>query len=146
MPVPLALGQFDRLVHYYSLPLDERVVSEIVLGGGRWIGGALTVKWHMIEAWRGLLFSDKDQQRLAERDPLAPATRSNGALSKIASKQLPVGSPVHSIRTLLSELTTLGHNACRRKDAEQNGWPFDIDTTPSTKQHEALRLIDEIRL
>ena len=107
---------------------------------------AYYVKWHMSEAWRGLLFSDEDQQRLTERDPVAPATRSDGALSKISSKQLQDGSPAHSFRTLLSELTTLVRNTCRRKDAEQNESPFDIDTTPSTKQREALRLIDAIRL
>lgn len=108
---------------------------------------AYYVKWHMSEAWRGLLFSDEgDQQRLTERDPVAPATRSDGALSKIASKQLQDGSPAHSFRTLLSELPTLVRNTCRRKEAEQKESPFVIDTTPSSKQREALRLIDAIRL
>ena len=107
---------------------------------------AYYVKWHMSEAWRGLLFADEDRLRLAERDPVTPATRSDAALDKVASKQLQDGSPAHSFRTLLNELTTIVRNTCRYTKAEQNQPLFDIDTTPSTKQHEALRLIDAIRL
>ena len=107
---------------------------------------AYYVKWHMGEAWRGLLFSDEDRQRHSERDPVAPATRSDEALGKIASKQLADGSPAHSFHTLLSELATLVRNTCRRRNAPKDEAPFDIDTTPSTKQLEALRLVDSIRL
>ena len=37
---------------------------------------AYYVLWHMMEAWRPLLFSDEDQQAKARRDPVAPAKRS----------------------------------------------------------------------
>ena len=107
---------------------------------------AYYVKWHMSEAWRELLFADEDQQRLAERDPVAPATRSEPALEKIASKCLSDGSPAHSFRTLLNELANLVRNTCRRKSAGADESYFELDTTPNTKQHEALRLIDAIRL
>ena len=40
------------------------------------------VVWHMIEAWRPLLFCDEDQQAKTMRDPVAPATRSRAALDK----------------------------------------------------------------
>jgi len=51
----------------------------------------------MSEAWRGLLFADEDQERLLERDPVAPATRSDAALEKVAASGLPTApSPTAS--------------------------------------------------
>jgi transposase len=107
---------------------------------------AYYVTWHMSEAWRALLFADEDQARLAERDPVAPATRSDAALQKVASKQLADGSPAHSFRTLLNELSTIVRNTCRRHDATSADEIFEIDTTPNTKQAQALDLIQQIRL
>jgi hypothetical protein len=107
---------------------------------------AYYVKWHMSEAWRALLFADEDQARLAERDPVAPATRSDTALKKVASKQLADGSPAHSFRTLLNELGTIVRNTCRRHDATSGDAIFEIDTTPNAKQAAALDLIRQIRL
>lgn len=107
---------------------------------------AYYVKWHMTEAWRGLLFADNDRQHLDQRDPVAPASRSETALNKVASKRLPDGSPAHSFRTLLNELATIVRNTCRRKNADDGRSTFDIDTTPTTQQREALRLIEAIRL
>ena len=100
----------------------------------------------MSEAWRGLLFADEDQERLAARDPVAPATRSEAALDKVTSKCLSDGSPAHSFRTLLNELSTLVRNTCRRNNTDAHERIFEIDTTPNAIQHEALRLIDAIRL
>ena len=127
-----------RPIRHYS---EDRVRAHLFL-----CMLAYYVKWHMSEAWRELLFADEDQQRLAERDPVAPATRSQSALEKIASKRLPDGSPAHSFRTLLDELLTLVRNTCRRKSANAQESVFTIDTTPNAKQREALRLIDTIRL
>jgi hypothetical protein len=107
---------------------------------------AYYVKWHMSEAWRALLFADEDQARLAERDPVAPATRSDTALKKVASKQLADGSPAHSFRTLLNELGTIVRNTCRRHNATSGDAIFEIDTTPNAKQAAALDLIRQIRL
>jgi transposase len=107
---------------------------------------AYYVKWHMSEAWRSLLFADEDQQRLAERDPVAPATRSEPALEKVASKRLSDGSPAHSFRTLLNELATIVRNTCRRRDADASEQTFEIDTTPNPKQRQALELINAIRV
>ncbi len=127
-----------RPIRHYS---EDRVRAHLFL-----CMLAYYVKWHMSEAWRQLLFADEDQRRLAERDPVAPATRSEGALEKITSKCLNDGSPAHSFRTLLNELATLVRNTCRRKSAGVHESAFELDTTPNTKQREALRLIDEIRL
>ena len=107
---------------------------------------AYYVKWHMSEAWRSLLFADEDQDRLAQRDPVAPATRSDAALEKVASKRLADGSPAHSFSTLLKELATIIRNTCRRKSAGVGENTFTIDTTPNTKQLAALDLIKAIHL
>jgi len=107
---------------------------------------AYYVKWHLSEAWRGLLFTDEDQERLLDRDPVAPATRSDAALEKVASKLLADGSPAHSFRTLLNELATIVRNTCRRTNADPDEGTFEIDTTPNAKQRQALRMIDAIRL
>src|SRR6266436_1360406 len=40
------------------------------------------LEWHMIEAWRSLLFADEDQAAKVKRDPVAPAKRSTSALAK----------------------------------------------------------------
>jgi transposase len=107
---------------------------------------AYYVKWHMSEAWRGLLFADEDQERLTQRDPVAPATRSAVAIEKVASKRLADGSPAHSFRTLLNELSTIVRNTCRHKHAGAADDTFEIDTTPNPKQTAALDLIKAIRL
>ena len=107
---------------------------------------AYYVKWHMCEAWRPLLFADEDLARRAERDPVAPATRSDAALEKITTKTLADASPAHSFRTLLNELATIVRNTCRRKGADDTEQTFDIDTTENAKQRHALDLIGAIRL
>jgi transposase len=86
---------------------------------------AYYVEWHMIEAWRPLLFSDEDQQAKVTRDPVAPARRSPKALAKVYSRRLEDGSVVHSFRTLLAELTT-------------------IVTRPNPKQSRAAKLLQAI--
>ena len=71
---------------------------------------AYYVQWHMMEAWRPLLFSDEDQQAKARRDPVASAKRSEAALRKIQTKKLDDGSRACSFRTLLCLLSiTAGH-------------------------------------
>jgi transposase len=40
---------------------------------------AYYVQWHMLEAWRPLLFGDEDQAGKTSRDPVAPAKRSEPA-------------------------------------------------------------------
>jgi len=107
---------------------------------------AYYVKWHMTEAWRSLLFADEDQARLAVRDPVAPAIRSEPALDKIASKRLTDGSPAHSFSTLMQELGTIVRNTCRRKNASIGENTFTIDTTPNAKQREALALLKAIEM
>jgi transposase len=105
---------------------------------------AYYVKWHMMEAWRPLLFADEDQAAKASRDPVAPATRSTKALRKVANKTLDDGTPAHSFGSLLHYLSAIVRNVCRRPDAPDTEPTVTIDTTPDAKQRQALALLKTI--
>jgi transposase len=109
---------------------------------------AYYVQWHMIDAWRPLLFADEDQEAKASRDPVAPAKRSKAALGKAAAKQLEDGSPVHSFRTLLDHLGEIVRNTCRCPETELNtgaeASTFLKTTTTNPKQRKALDLLNDI--
>jgi hypothetical protein len=104
---------------------------------------AYYVEWHMIEAWRPLLFADEDQAAKATRDPVAPAERSEAALEKVHKHVAADGTPVHSLRTLIAELATLVRNTCRTPAAEHPA-TFDILTTPTALQRRAFDLLEAI--
>ncbi len=105
---------------------------------------AYYVQWHMMEAWRPLTFADEDQHAKLTRDPVAPAQRSRAALRKVHTKQLDDGSRVHSFRTLLTQLSTIVRNRCRRPGADPHEPTFCIDTNPDTKQRKAYDLLKTI--
>ena len=105
---------------------------------------AYYVEWHMLEAWRELLFSDEDQQGKKDRDPVAPATRSTRALKKVHSQRLDDGTKVHSFHTLLMDLATIVRNTCCRKGGGVGEPRFTLTTIPSAKQKRALKLLDTI--
>ncbi len=107
---------------------------------------AYYVRWHMLEAWRPLLFCDEDQQAKATRDPVAPAKRSEAALRKVHSKTLDDGSEVHSFHTLLRLLSGIVRNICRIPGASHEAPTFEIITTPNAKQRQAFRLLDTIEV
>ena len=98
------------------------------------------VLWHMMEAWRPLLFADEDQQAKAKRDPVAPAKRSEAAMRKIQTKKLDDGSPASSFRTLLRLLSNIVRNKCRRS----SDMTFDVTTSPDSKQRRAYELLKGI--
>jgi hypothetical protein len=102
------------------------------------------VEWHMIEAWRPLLFADEDQAAKATRDPVAPAKRSAAALEKVHTHFTEDGTPAHSLRTLIAELATLVRNTCRTPGDLQHPATFDILTTPTPLQRRAFELIGKI--
>jgi transposase len=105
---------------------------------------AYYVQWHMLEAWRELLFSDEDKQAKRTRDPVKPAERSPAALHKAATHTLDDGTEVHSFRTLLKELSTIVRNVCRRKQPADNEPTFTMVTTANAKQKRALDLLEAI--
>jgi hypothetical protein len=119
--------------------LEQRVRAHIFLAML-----AYYVRWHMLEAWRPILFADEDQEAKLSRDPVAPAQRSAGALQKIASKRTEDGAPAHSFRTLLLELSSIVLNRCRRPEAAPDEPTFDLTTTASPTQQRAIDLLATI--
>jgi len=104
---------------------------------------AFYVEWHMREAWRSLLFADEDLEAKANRDPVAPAKRSQAAEEKVVTKTLADGSPAHSFRTLLADLSTIVRNTCRTPGAP-NAPTFAVVTTPTPAQQRAMDLLAKI--
>ncbi len=107
---------------------------------------AYYVKWHMMEAWRPLLFADEDQQAKQTRAPVAPAKRSAKAEEKIHSKRLEDGSAAHSFQSLLRNLATIVRNTCQAQSTDPNMPSFTVDTQHSKKQQEAFQLLQNIKM
>lgn len=102
---------------------------------------AYYVEWHMRQAWAALMFTDTDQAAKATRDPVAPATRTEKAMDKVHHRKLDDGTPVHSFCTLIDEMATIVRNTCRTPGAQTS---FEVCTTPTDKQRQALDLIRQI--
>ncbi len=130
------LKSVDLMVRPIWHRLENRVRAHIFL-----CVLAYYVQWHMLEAWRPLLFADEDQQAKASRDPVAPAKRSEAALHKVHTRRLEDDSPAHSFRTLLQHLGKIVRNTCRCPDAGPDAPTFYKTTTPNAKQQQALDLI-----
>jgi len=124
-----------RPIHHW---LEKRVRAHIFL-----CMLAYYVEWHLIEAWRELLFADEDQAAKTRRDPVAPAKRSAAAEQKALTHTLPDGTPAHSLRTLLAELATRVRNTCRTPG--DHPATFEILTTPTALQRRAFELLEHIR-
>ena len=105
---------------------------------------AYYVEWHMIEAWRPLLFADEDQAAKSRRDPVAPARRSEAALRKVHEKRRDDGGPVHSFQTLLEGLAGIVHNVCRAPGADETASTFTLETQRTPDQQRAYELLDTI--
>lgn len=102
------------------------------------------VQYHMQEAWRPLLFFDEEAWIRDREDVVAPATRSEGALQKAATRTTADGHPAHSFRTLMAELGKIVRNLCRRKGADTEEPPIAMQTTPTPLQQQALDMLDAI--
>lgn len=107
---------------------------------------AYYVQWHMLEAWRPLLFCDEDQQAKERRDPVAPAKRSEAARRKAHGKTLEDGTEAHSFQTLLKSLSGIVRNVCRVPGADPDTPTFDVVTTPSAEQQRAYDLLGSIEV
>ena len=99
---------------------------------------AYYVEWHMRRALAPLLFDDEDRQAApAQRSSVvAQAQRSESALQKAACRQTADGLPIHSFRSLLTDLATLTRNRVR-----MNEQAFDMLATPTAVQERALELL-----
>ena len=136
-----SLKTVDLKVRPIHHRLDDRVRAHIFL-----CMLAYYLEWHMREAWRELLFADEDLEAKQRRDPVAPARRSPEALQKITARTLEDGSPVHSFRTLLEDLSTIVRNTSVTRSAKSSAPAFQMPTTPNASQQRALQLLQQINV
>ena len=120
--------------------LEERVKAHILLSML-----AYYVQWHMIQAWAPLTFKDEAEADAArQRDPVAPARRSNAALDKVHTRRLPDGTPATSFTRLLAHMATIVRNTVRSATARIGEATFTLTTRPNPKQQQALDLLAAI--
>jgi transposase len=136
-----SLKSVDLKIRPIHHRLEDRVRAHIFL-----CTLAYYVEWHMSEAWRELLFADEDLEAKRTRDPVAAAKRSPEALHKITERTLADGSPVHSLRTLLQELSTIVCNTCVTRSAKTGTPGFQMLTTANATQQRAMQLLQQISL
>lgn len=135
-----SLKTVDLKVRPIRHHLEDRVRAHIFL-----CMLAYYLEWHMMGAWRELLFADEDVEAKRHRDPVAPAKRSKNALRKIATpRKFPDGTPVHSLRTLLQEMGTIVRNTCAPRPAQAGAPTFHLHTRPNSTQERALQLLQRI--
>ncbi|EFK11256.1 conserved domain protein, partial [delta proteobacterium NaphS2] len=129
----------DLMVRPIRHRLEDRVRAHIFL-----CMLAYYVQWHMMEAWRPLLYADEDQKGKALRDPVAPAKRSDSAMKKVKTKRLDDGSRVFSFRGLLGHLSAIVRATCRCPDEKDTSATFIMTTRRNPKQQRAFDLLDTI--
>jgi hypothetical protein len=122
--------------------LEDRVKAHILLSML-----AYYIEWHMSEAWAPLTFKDEAEAGAArERDPVAPARRSNAALAKVHTRRLADGTPAMSFTRLLAHMATIVRNTMRSANARIGEATFTLTTRPNPKQRQALDLIAAIAM
>lgn len=131
-----SLKSLELLVRPIHHRAEQRVRSHIFL-----CLVAYYVQWHLKQAWAPLLFRDEELAAdLQTRDPVAPAQPSVSVKVKKRDHRTPEGLPVHSFRTLLSELGTRCRNICRL-ESDASGATFSLLTDMSPVQARAFELL-----
>jgi hypothetical protein len=103
---------------------------------------AYYVEWHLRQAWAPLPLDDEDKPSAEALRPsgVATATRSPSATAKARRKRASEGLPVHSFRTLPTEMGTRSRNHCRlQSDLEAPA--FLQLAEPTALQQRALELL-----
>jgi hypothetical protein len=140
-----ALAHVERAFRAFNTDLDirpirhrteDRVRTHVFL---RMLSYYIT--WHMHARLAPMLFTDHDKPaaQATRTSPVAPATRSPRALAKAATKRTSQDLPVHSLHTLLADLATICLNQIQPADSALP--PFQLVTTPTPIQHQALGLL-----
>jgi hypothetical protein len=103
---------------------------------------AYYVEWHMRDRLAPILFDDHDPAEAAAGRPnmVVAAQRSTAAQAKAANKVTADGMPVHSFRTLLTDLATIARNTVEVRQADEAA-RFDKITRPTAVQQRALDLL-----
>ncbi len=130
----------DLMVRPIRHRLEDRVRAHIFL-----CMLAYYVQWHMMEAWRPLLYADEDQKAKDLRDPVAPAKRSDSAMKKVRTKRLDDGSRVYSFRSLLGHLGAIVRATCRCSGGDTLA-TFTMITRRNPKQQKAFDLLQTIHV
>ena len=92
------------------------------------------------------MFADTEQQAKVSRDPVAPATRSAAAQTKVATHALVDGTPAHSFATLITELATLVRNTCRAPNVGAHAPTFEVTNSAEPMHQGAFALVQTIKL
>ena len=119
-----------RPVYHY---LERRVKAHLLL-----CMLAYLVQRGLEKAWAPLLFVDEAPPQ--RPDPVALASRSEGARQKEHHRVTSEGLPVHSFRTLLADLGTIVKNRVIPRGADERA-AFDLVTLPTTLQARAFELL-----
>jgi len=131
----------DLMVRPIRHRLEDRVRAHIFL-----CMLAYYVQWHMMEAWRPLLYADEDQKVKALRDPVAPAKRSDSAMKKVSTKRLDDDSRVYSFQSLLGHLGAIVRATCRCSGESDTSATFTMITRANPKQQKAYDLLKTIHV
>jgi hypothetical protein len=101
---------------------------------------AYYVEWHMRKALAPILFDDHDPigAKAKRASIVSSAKPSNAAQKKASTKKSQDGLPIHSFRTLLSDLATLTSNKVENK---AHGLSFVRITRPTPLQQKAFDLL-----
>ena len=101
---------------------------------------AYYVEWHMRRALAPLLFDDHDPAAAEQKRTsiVAPARRSPAAIAKARSKRTDDDLPVHSFRTLLTDLGTLAANTMQVAGSDAT---FTLQTQPTPLQQRCFELL-----
>jgi hypothetical protein len=131
-----SLKSVDLKVRPIHHRLEERVRAHVLL-----CMLAYYVELHMRQVLAPMLFDDDDPAaaEAARGSVVAPAQRSPRARRKAATKLTADHAPVHSFRTLLSDLATVAKNTI--VPTTPNPVPFDLFTTPTALQQRAFDLL-----
>ena len=131
-----SLKTVDLKVRPIHHRLEDRVRAHVFL-----CMLAYYVEWHMRRKLAPLLFEDHDQKAatLRRESVVKPALRSEAAERKAATKHDDDGLPVHSFRSLLSDLATLTINQIQTGNASLPD--FNKLTNPTPLQKKAFSLL-----
>ena len=102
---------------------------------------AYYLEWHLRRRLAPLLFEEEDWAgaRASRNSPVEKAQVSERTKAKAARKQTAEGLPVHSLRTLLADLSTLTLNQVTLPDAPDH--PFPMFAKPTPLQAKAFDLL-----
>lgn len=124
-----------RPIYHYAVPRVKAHIFLCML--------AYYVQWHMREAWRELLFCE-EEVRDRESNPVKTKQPSPKAKEKATTKRLSDGTPVHSWRSLLTELSTVTRNYCQSNTSKNIQTNIVMDTKPNAAQQKAMDLLSKI--